>query len=277
VEQILINLLANASLSLESITDAPHSATDSGAERIHPTIRITTTQRGEQVVLTVSDNGPGIAPEHLSRVFDPFFTTRPEGQGTGLGLAVVHGIVSSYGGTLEVASEPWRETVFTVTLPAVQDAVMSHTDNEEGRGTPDSAGVIANSIRVADAPELATAPRPLEILVVEDEGAIRRVLQRFFEARGHTVTLVDNGADALRMAQQSWFDVVICDMRLPGIDGVEVLLQLRKMPTGVRSRCILVSGSNSPPPAGAVLAQLNLAAIVNKPFEVDALCRIVEA
>jgi PAS domain S-box-containing protein len=263
VEQILINLLANASQALESITDAPATRGNGSAGRIPPTITVSTAVRGAEVVLEVHDNGPGISPDNLPRIFDPFFTTRREGEGTGLGLAVVHGIVHSYGGNLEVESELGHGSIFRVSFPVAvegpQETVRGAVDEPEGESAP-----------------ALTVAKPLEILVVEDELAIRRLLARYFEARGHSVTTAENGMAALREAEQSAFDVVICDLRLPGIDGFEVVRRLRQLPTGERSRCILMSGANAKLPAGPMREVLRLDAIVNKPFEIEQLRAAVE-
>jgi two-component system NtrC family sensor kinase len=262
VEQILINLMANANQALESITDAPATRGNGTTGREPPTITVRTAVRGNDVVLEVEDNGPGISAENLPRVFDPFFTTRTEGEGTGLGLAVVHGIVTSYNGNLEVESSEGRGTLFRVSFPIAYD---------------EPAEASAESAAAASAlPQAVLAEKHLEILIVEDEVAIRRLLARYFESRGHTVTTAEDGITALRHAEQSAFDVVICDLRLPGIDGFEVLRRLREMPTGTRSRCILMSGANAKLPAGPMREALRLAAVVDKPFEIEQLCRAVE-
>jgi signal transduction histidine kinase len=100
-----MNLLTNAAQAL--------------AGREGARIELTTSRRGDQVVIQVADNGPGIPPEILGRIWDPFFTTKEVGQGSGLGLSIVHGIVERHGGTIEVESQVGTGTTFTVTLPVV--------------------------------------------------------------------------------------------------------------------------------------------------------------
>ena len=102
------------------------------------------------------------------------------------------------------------------------------------------------------------------------------MLARYFESRGHLVTTAEDGTAALREAEQSAFDVVICDLRLPGIDGLEVLRRLRDLPTGERSRCILMSGANLREPVGELRDHLRLSAIIDKPFEIEQLRSAVE-
>jgi signal transduction histidine kinase len=113
ITQVLVNLLINAAQAMTS----------------HGQVKVTTRAEGEDVVITVSDNGSGMSKATLGQLFQPFFTTKPLGQGTGLGLAVVHGIVASHGGRVAVQSEPGKGTVFTVRLPA--------TPPITGRGVPD--------------------------------------------------------------------------------------------------------------------------------------------
>ena len=263
VEQILINLLANASQALESITDAPATRTNGSAARTPPTITVRTAVRGTEVIIEVEDNGPGIAADNLPRIFDPFFTTRREGEGTGLGLAVVHGIVNSYSGNLEVESEESRGSLFRVSFPIVRDDPIEEVAATAASGAADTT----------PSPQVAT---PLEMLIVEDEVAIRRLLARYFESRGHRVVTAENGTSALRAASEAAFDVVICDLRLPGIDGFEVLRRLRELPTGANCRCILMSGANAKSPVGPMKEALRLSAVVDKPFEIEQLRRVVE-
>jgi PAS domain S-box-containing protein len=269
VEQILINLIANATQALESITDAPAVRAGGGATHVAPTISVRTYARGADAIIEVEDNGPGISPENLPRIFDPFFTTRPEGEGTGLGLAVVHGIVNSYSGTLEVESNEGSGTLFRVSFP-----VLTYPD---GQASDEALATAAGAVAPASMPlNGGPATRPLDILVVEDEVAIRKLLARYFESRGHAVVTTEDGVAALREAEQSAFDVVICDLRLPGIDGFEVMRRLRELPTGANCRCILMSGANSKVPAGPLREVLRLAAIIDKPFEIEQLRGIVE-
>jgi PAS domain S-box-containing protein len=261
MEQILINLLANASQALQSITNAPAERGNGSTGKVPPSITVRTGIRGSEVFLEVQDNGPGISAANLPRIFDPFFTTRAEGEGTGLGLAVVHGIVTSYGGNLEVESEEGNGSLFRVSFPGVTEEPPRLEEPAQAAETPTPT---------------SQAAKPLEILVVEDEGAIRRLLARYFESRGHAVTTAQDGSAALRHAEQSAFDVVICDLRLPGIDGVEVLKRIRELPTGERSRCILMSGANAREPAGQLSELLRLSAIIDKPFEIEQLRAAVE-
>jgi two-component system sensor histidine kinase HupT/HoxJ len=108
----MMNLIQNASDAASSIP-LPRGET--------PQLRICLTQENGQVQVAFEDNGPGIAPEHMSRIFDPFFTTKPVGQGTGLGLSISYGLVQQHGGDLICANSSHGGAVFTVCLPSLKD------------------------------------------------------------------------------------------------------------------------------------------------------------
>jgi CheY-like chemotaxis protein len=149
--------------------------------------------------MQVKDTGPGIPPENLERIFDPFFTTKDVGEGTGLGLAVVHGIVQDRSGGITVQSEEGRGTAFTVYLPA--SAVESVEEDAGERMEP----------------HLGTE----RILFVDDEPMIMKLGQRMLERRGYTVETRACGTDALECFRQNpfGFDLVITDMTMPGMRG----------------------------------------------------------
>ena len=172
---------------------------------------------GSYLRLEVSDTGHGMEKAVLERIFDPYFTTKQKGDGTGLGLAVVHGIVKSIHGHIAVASEPGRGTTFQVYLPKVETA--------------------------ASPTEAAVAPGGNEhILVVDDEETIVRLLTAILRALGYHVTTTTSSPEALRLfnADPDRFDLVITDMTMPEMTGAQLAQQL------IRSRpelpIILCSG-----------------------------------
>jgi PAS domain S-box-containing protein len=259
IEQVVLNLLVNSRQALEAMIDAPANMGAGPAAR-RPEIRIRTWTEGRRVMVEIADNGPGIPKDLQSRIWDPFFTTKPEGEGTGLGLAVVHGIVTSYDGTIEVESEPDAGTRFVVSLPADMRAPA-----------PADAEVRGNT-----APPRGQAGRPLDILVVDDEPSIRRVLTRYFASRGHAVVSARDGNEAVKLARQSSFDVLICDLRLPEMDGHEVVRKVRSLPAGLRTRCIIMSGGD-PETIKALRADpIMVSAVVAKPYDIEELRKVVE-
>ena len=252
VEQVVLNLLVNAEQALAEKLDAPPSDPTDSSPRGE--IAIITMRQGPAAVLQVADTGSGISPENLTRIWDPFWTTKPEGEGTGLGLAVVHGIVTAHGGSIEVDSEVGRGTTFTLRFPVASPAP------ETRRPTPTGGD---------------RATRPLDVLVVDDEQAITSFLARYLGARGHAVLTAQNGTEALGAARQGEFDVVICDLRMPGMDGVQVLRALRELPNGERTRAILSTGAALSDATRAAIDELGVE-VVPKPYDVEQLRRAIE-
>ncbi len=169
---------------------------------------------GDQAMIEVSDDGPGIPPEVLDKIFDPFFTTKPVGEGTGLGLATVYGIVKQSDGWISVDSKPGEGAAFRIFLP-----------------------VHIPAIGVAPAPAPAAPKRPVardlsgagRILFVEDEDAVRGVAAKLLRARGYEVIEAASGEEALELAEThaGTIDLMISDVVMPGMQGPDLLKQAR--------------------------------------------------
>ncbi len=202
---------------------------------------------GDYAFLEVADNGPGMPPEIVPRIFDPFFSTKFTGRG--LGLAAVLGIVRGHRGALKVFSQQGSGTTFRILLPCVSG--------------------------LADVPEPAIAPQPDwrghgHVLVVDDEETVRVSTARMIEALGFTTRLAEDGATGLeifRAAPES-FDLVVLDLTMPLIDGVEVFRQIRALRPG--TRVLLVSGYNEQE-AVARFTGHGLAGFLQKPFTLPTL------
>ncbi|HEY6561601.1 MAG TPA: PAS domain S-box protein [Polyangiaceae bacterium] len=183
-------------------------------------IRIRTRNAGPHVMVEISDNGSGIAPAVIERIFDPLFTTKPIGVGSGLGLSICKGIIGALGGSITVKSELGRGTTFSVTLPASSAREMQ----------PHSVWpsfVIRGALRV---------------LVVDDEPMIRRILRRAFEAQ-HQVSVTSSARDALEtIASGAKFDVVFCDLMMPEMTGMEFHERLCAMAPRMAERVVFMSG-----------------------------------
>jgi signal transduction histidine kinase len=166
--------------------------------------------RGKRVVcLEVADDGCGIALEHRDRIFEPFFTTKAVGQGTGLGLAMVHGIVHQSGGSIEVESEVGRGTVFRVTLPVAE-------------------GVVADPITPMPTPPRLASEASGRILLVEDEQAVRDLAVFALRAAGFAVLAAADGEQGLALAQEDvrGFDAIVTDVVMPRLSGPEMVAKL---------------------------------------------------
>jgi PAS domain S-box-containing protein len=161
---------------------------------------------GRYVCLSVADDGAGIAPEHLDRIFDPYFTTKKQGEGTGLGLAVVHGIVTKAGGHIDVTSDPGQGTTFRIHLPICEG-------EPAGEATPD--------IPLPGGGE--------RLLCVDDEPDLARLQGELLEVLGYQVTVMTSSAEALEAVRHrpDGFDLLITDQTMPEISGVELIESVR--------------------------------------------------
>ncbi|MFN3523229.1 MAG: cell cycle histidine kinase CckA [Phenylobacterium sp.] len=169
--------------------------------------------QGDQALIEVSDDGPGIPPQVMDKIFDPFFTTKPVGEGTGLGLATVYGIVKQSDGWIAVDSRPDEGAAFRIFLPV-------HVPAAGAAETPAPA-------KVRPAPrDLSGAGR---ILFVEDEDAVRGVAAKLLRARGYEVIEAGSGEEALELAEQhaGEIDLMISDVVMPGMQGPDLLKHAR--------------------------------------------------
>jgi PAS domain S-box-containing protein len=207
---------------------------------------------GNFLVLTVEDTGAGMSPEVRSRLFEPFFTTKPAGLGTGLGLAVVYGIVKAHGGWISVASTPGQGSTFRVYLPAV----------------------LAEAVRVEE-----SAPPPVRgghecIMVVDDEDLVRNLAQCVLERWGFRVLTAADGEQALATyrARGPEIDLVVLDFTMPLLTGLQVLRQLQRLNPAVR--VIFASGHADANESEMFLAA-GARAFVPKPYRPEELIRRV--
>jgi two-component system, cell cycle sensor histidine kinase and response regulator CckA len=238
--QVFLNILVNAAQALE-VGDA--------AENV---IRVRAAREGDgQVVLQVSDTGPGIPPAILDRIFDPFFTTKPVGLGTGLGLWICQGIVTSLGGQITAESRPGEGATFRVVLPAATPV--------EQAGAPEAA-------------PRATAPdaRRLELLVVDDETAIGRTLAIAL-ADEFEVTTVTSGRAALAiLAGEPRFDVVLCDLMMPDVSGMDVHERIARERPELAQLFVFVTGGAFTERARKFVDEVGLP-VIEKPFDLTKL------
>ncbi|HEX7761146.1 MAG TPA: ATP-binding protein, partial [Caulobacteraceae bacterium] len=214
LENAVMNLVVNA-------RDAVH-ANGGGAVRLR-TARVSESEAqalgyagapmGEMAMIEVSDDGPGIPPEVIGNIFEPFFTTKAVGEGTGLGLATVYGIVKQSDGWISVESKLGHGATFRIFLPVYAPPIMME------------APVLAPKPKVA-ARDLSGAGR---ILFVEDEEAVRGIAARLLRARGYEVIEACDGEEALELAElhAGGIDLMISDVIMPGIDGPTLLKKAR--------------------------------------------------
>lgn len=238
IKQVLLNLLNNAQQAL---------ATWNGERRIIITTRAEEQDGQSRIVIDVADTGPGILPEHLPLVFEPFFTTKPIGEGTGLGLSICYGIVKQYHGDIRVSSTPGRGACFTVELP-VQRQFAQHA---------------------VSAPEnVAQSSQTHHVLVVDDEAPVAELIARLLRDEGWTVDVCRDGALALDWINRNVYDLIICDVRMPGMSGDELFAELKQRAPHLARRILFISGDTASSSTCTFLEHSGVRHI-EKPFESD--------
>ncbi|MEM9453959.1 MAG: response regulator [Myxococcota bacterium] len=283
LEQVLINLLINAG----------HAIPDGRAEDHE--VRIDVTLRpGRQVSIEISDTGHGIEPEIATHVFDPFYTTKPVGQGTGLGLTLCREMITGAGGELTLTSEPGQGTTVHIVLPTVQTEAPTEVSAQSPDETLTTPSPTAQS-PTAQSPtaepataepataepatsEPATAePTTAEqgktkVLLIDDDPLILRMLQRALQ--GYDIRLAHGGREALERCREESFDLLVCDIMMPDLSGIEVYERLTAHHDQQAGRFLFITG-------GVVDESLELflrhpdTRCVRKPFSAQSIRRAV--
>jgi CheY-like chemotaxis protein len=223
-EQVFLNLLSNAHQALK----------EHGGEVV-----ISTWVEGPAVYVSFADDGPGVPDELRARVFEPFFTTREVGSGQGMGLSIVYGVVTNHGGRTWVEPSTSGGANFLIELPAGDDALPS-----EEAVAPPAAEVTRDGQATTEA---ASTPSPAPaatgpILVVDDEAPVRALTQQILQANGYTVETAESGAQALRMLERRNYSLVVTDLRMPGVSGVEMYHQIEQRWPALTDRVLFVTG-----------------------------------
>ncbi len=240
LQQLLLNLLINAE----------HAIT---AESTRRAITIRTRAEPDDVRVECEDTGHGIPADIKQRVFDPFFTTKPEGVGTGLGLSICYGIARDHGGRISVESEPGKGATFLVVLPR----------DPRTQNRPEQAPA-----------KPAPAQSPLTVLFVDDEPGLRKAVARYLNRSGIQVRAVADGAEALKVVRTEDFDVIVSDIRMPGVGGRELLAGLRRDRPDLVARLLFSSGDTAAPDTAALLRESGVPSIV-KPFDFARLEQVI--
>jgi len=236
LQQVCLNLVTNAAQAMGS--------------RGGGMLTIVTRAEGRDAVLEVCDTGPGIPEDVRARIFEPFFTTKAEGEGTGLGLSVSYGIVGSHGGTIAVASSSAAGTTFRVTIPVLDD----------------TAGTDQPMMR-DDVPRRTTLAGR-RVLFVDDESALRDGVEAFGAVRGFTVLTAKDGAQGLDLIRRANVDAVVCDLRMPGMDGPTFHAVLQREAPALAARTVFVTGDVVSATARQVSRRQP---ILTKPFALETL------
>ncbi|HEX3901555.1 MAG TPA: ATP-binding protein [Polyangia bacterium] len=241
--QVFLNLILNAAQALD----------EAGSKRNVVTVR--SFDDGPEVVVEISDNGPGIAAEILPRIFESFFTTKPRGMGTGLGLPISLGIVRTLGGEIIVDSRPGKGATFRVRLPA------------------DESSVPARAATPAPVPMRGYPRRRL--LAIDDEALLLKAYRRML-GDTHELTTALGGHEALRILERDpGFDVILCDLQMPEMSGMEVHAAVRERFPALGERFVFVTGGAFSSDARKFLED-SVAAVIQKPFRLEDMLALID-
>jgi CheY-like chemotaxis protein/two-component sensor histidine kinase len=243
--QVVINLLINAQHALAALPE--------GSPR---RVRIATAHddAAQKLLLTVADTGVGVPEAVRRRIFEPFFTTKSVGEGTGMGLSVSRGIVEAHGGTLDLLPGDGAGAAFRVSLPIEPVApVRARRDPRREPG--------------------ATQGR---ILIVDDEREVAELLEECLRPIGAGIRIANDGNTALAEIEAGWFDAVLCDLRMPGIDGFETRRRAASLRPGQEGRFLFLTGDILAGDTSRRAAEIGRP-VIEKPFDPAEVRAAVEA
>ena len=236
LQQVFINIIANAE-------QAMHEAHGGGK------LTVQTEVQGDRALVHIQDDGPGIPRDVQRRIFEPFFTTKGVGRGTGLGLSVAYGIVREHEGEIWVESEPGMGARFTVALPLAkcEEEVVAAEEGKE-----------------------AVPERKLQVLVVDDEPGIRGFIREYFAYLGYTVDEAEEGGKALELLREGEYDIILSDIKMPGMDGREFFRWIKEHRPELIPRVVFITGDVMHPETQNFLREVRVPCL-RKPFGIGDL------
>ncbi len=208
IQQVLFNIITNAEHAMLSAHGGGKLKVRSRAEKGY-------------IHVSFTDDGAGIPPENLRRVFDPFFTTKEGGQGTGLGLTICYGIVDDHGGRIRVDSQTGKGATFTVEIPIVGGGELPKPESEK---------------------EVKPVKISRRVLVVDDEQSILSLLHDVLAADGHRVDTAHNGEEAVEHLLKHGYDLLITDIKMPGMGGQELYQRVKQMDSELAKNTVFITG-----------------------------------
>ncbi len=242
--QVMLNLVTNAAQSIA--TGAP--------EDNQITVEVKMAETTAEVEIVVIDTGAGISEAHLPKVFEPFFTTKPVGEGTGLGLSICHRLIHAMGGRIHVSSEEGKGSRFSVIL---------------------SVATTAHELQLPPSQLAPSSLQGLKLLIVDDDVLVARAVRRMFDKEFHVEIALD-GSSALAKLAKTEYDVVLCDVMMPGISGLDVYRQVRTNNEGLARRFVFATGGLFSQELSDNVKRLSNM-IVEKPFDPEELRRVIKA
>jgi two-component system NtrC family sensor kinase len=188
------------------------------------------------------------------RIFDPFFTTKAQGEGSGLGLPLCRNLVESHEGTISIASEPGHGTTVRVVLPV---------------------SIVNGPSPQVPEPVIPSQGQGGAILLIDDDPGVQKALRRLLQRRGYDVTTANNGREGLTALEARSFEVILCDMRMPDIDGPGFYRELESRHRAMLSHMIFLTGDTLTPGTLTFFAQVERPYLV-KPFKIEDVRRVIE-
>ncbi len=240
LQQVLLNLLVNAEQALLESRGSGHVCIRTFRSAPH------------RVSLEIADDGPGVPAEISSRIFDPFFSTKPSGAGTGLGLSIVYGIVHQHGGEISFENRAGGGARFLVDLPIMTVAAADPVTEAVPEATP-RAGTSKG-----------------HILVVEDEPTVARLIADVLGEEGHDVDAVLDSQEGLARLSRNRYNAIICDLRMPRLDGQAFYESLVRAGSPLRDKILFITGDTLAPRTRDFLEPRNLPHL-DKPFLLEEL------
>ncbi|HEY6879686.1 MAG TPA: response regulator [Polyangiales bacterium] len=240
--QVFLNLLINAAQAIPEGTPDQHE------------IRVSTLQEGDRIVITIKDTGCGIAPELTARIFEPFYTTKPADQGTGLGLSISRDVIVSFGGAISVESELGKGATFRIALP-IAGANYAHPSGP--------VPVLAGSQPSCEGQR---------VLVLDDEPLIGDFLVGALE--GHDVVVTVDGTEALKRVTEGHYDLILCDLRMPRMSGIEFYNELSRRRPDLQGAFVLMTGAAVDEELSRFLGAHKVR-VLRKPFDMGELKQTV--
>jgi two-component system, NtrC family, sensor kinase len=245
VQQVLFNVIKNAE---QSMIDSHGGGT----------LAVVTRGSEHGVRISIADDGSGIPPEIQRRIFDPVFTTKNAGEGTGLGLTICYGIIEDHSGRIWTENRPEAGALFQIELPFGAPDFLQKAEGGSGQRT------------------LPASTSARRVLVVDDEVSIRLLLHDILHLDQHSVALASNGVEAAGLVENEEFDVIITDLKMPGMDGASFYRQVRERDPAQAGRIIFITGDTVSADTRAFLQRVSNP-VLAKPFKIGPLRDAIES
>jgi PAS domain S-box-containing protein len=243
--QVFANILLNAEQAISAVRDKG-------------TVRISLSQSANNLLVAFSDDGPGIPKEIADKIYDPFFTTKRPGGGSGLGLTICLAVIKDHGGQIQLKTSEGGGSTFRIFLPAIVETKRESSNSPTARATSAVSSALSGR----------------KLLIVDDEESIREIVHDGLSARGMNVECAGSSEDALTLLAADAYEIVLCDFNLPGLSGEQLFDRLRTQAGGSVPRFVFMTGDLLDPSTIASFAERG-AHVLQKPFHISALATLL--